>query len=324
LKPSERIRPFDAALIAFEIRFEQELSIYWNKLESEAAYAISGTPSGTEKGSLLRRFFSDAADGLAEHIHLNFSKLLNVATAHRKCLGEQSPLGWTSSQVRRNVCNFLGMDERFDPLSPLRNDSRVLNTALQLSTNAQPWDEFSIPSRLPAWVGHDWSMRAAMSRSKEVDLSWAGAEPLSLPETQKWAKFREHDLYSKIEKQIEADGYDGVIVAAASGISVLDSLEAENSSARRNRKAPPLGHKKLDLTSYLVRAGLTDRQYQCFSLRFEYGLKKSEIARRLSIDRRTVDEHIAAADVKIEKSKLQEKSDRNFAKTKPGEFRTNH
>jgi len=312
LKPTARIDPFDAALFAFELRFEQDLNSHWDELEYEAQYEISATPSGSEKGSLLSRFFSDAGDRLANIIHLHFSKLMGVATASRGRFRNQSPLGWTSSQVRRNVYSFLAMEERVDPDSPQREDSRVLNTALRISTNALPWDESSIPSRLPAWAGSQWSMRVAMSRSKKEDLSWADAEPLSLAETQEWAKFRECEIYRKIEKQIQSDGYDGVIEAGARGISVVQPVEARNSSARR---------KKRDLTRYLVGAGLTDRQYECISLRLEYGLNQSQIARRLGITRKTVIEHITAAEIKLERQGGKEKSDRNFAKTNPGESR---
>ena len=71
---------------------------------------------------------------------------------------------------------------------------------------------------------------------------------MSHAETQEWAKFREYEIYKKVEKQIETEAYDGFIEAAARGISVLQRVEVENSSARRNGKTLRLGGKKTDLT----------------------------------------------------------------------------
>lgn len=273
---------------------------------------------------MLARFFSDAGDQLAKDIHQHYSKLLGVAAAGRGHLGNQSPLGWTSAQFRTQIYNFLGMDQRFDPLSPLRDDSRVLNTALRIAADIQLWDESTVLSRLPAWLGQRWSIRALMARSKKEDLSWADAEPLSVAETQEWAKFREYDIHKKIEKQIEIDGYDGVIEAGARGISILQPVDAADSPAGRRDKTSRLGPKERDYSFLLDGAGLTARQHQCYSLCLEYGLPIAEIARRVGITRKTVDEHILAAKAKIDNQTAKYRSDRNYAKKKPGESRTDH
>jgi hypothetical protein len=46
-----------ATLAAFWIRFERELNSRWEKLEHEAAMRVIGSPSGSEKHSLLEGFF---------------------------------------------------------------------------------------------------------------------------------------------------------------------------------------------------------------------------------------------------------------------------
>ena len=82
-----------------------------------------------------------------------------------------------------------------------------------------------------------------------------------------------------------------------------------------------LGPKRQDLSRYLDSARLTQRQYECVSLLLEYGLRKSHIARRLGIHRKTVDEFIAAAEKKLEASKAKLMSEKNRAKIKPDGFR---
>jgi predicted DNA-binding protein (UPF0251 family) len=54
-----------------------------------------------------------------------------------------------------------------------------------------------------------------------------------------------------------------------------------------------LGPKKTEV--YLVFADLTNKQRECLSLRLEYGLSVTEIAKRLGRSRKTIDESITAA-----------------------------
>jgi DNA-binding CsgD family transcriptional regulator len=86
-------------------------------------------------------------------------------------------------------------------------------------------------------------------------------------------------------------------------------------------KTPKLGQKKQDLSRYLDSADMTERQYECLSLRLEYGMRKSHIARRLGIDRKTLDEHIAAGERKIAHAKNKLIVQRNSAKLDPGRLR---
>ncbi len=58
---------------------------------------------------------------------------------------------------------------------------------------------------------------------------------------------------------------------------------------------------------YFDRAKLTEIQHEVISLRLEYGLPVSAIAKRLSKSRKTIDEHIAAAQKKIEYAGSAEK-----------------
>jgi DNA-binding CsgD family transcriptional regulator len=71
--------------------------------------------------------------------------------------------------------------------------------------------------------------------------------------------------------------------------------------------------KRTDLSRYMDQAQLTDRQCECFSLKFEYQLPVIAIAERLHIHRKTVDEHIEAANRRIElaNSKAKTRDTRN-------------
>jgi DNA-binding CsgD family transcriptional regulator len=109
--------------------------------------------------------------------------------------------------------------------------------------------------------------------------------------------------------------------------SALDSpvvpLSHESMTASPARAAQPdkskLPAKTTDLSKYLDGAELTDRQRECFSLKFEYGLRVSAIVNRLGLSRKTVDEHIAAAKRRIGWSQIREKQKANSARLNPGE-----
>jgi len=75
--------------------------------------------------------------------------------------------------------------------------------------------------------------------------------------------------------------------------------------------------KKLDLSQRLDQVNLTDRQRECLSLRLEYGLSVSAIAKKLGRTRKTIDEHIHAATARFEQETEKQRRDRDRAKRTP-------
>jgi DNA-directed RNA polymerase specialized sigma24 family protein len=90
-------------------------------------------------------------------------------------------------------------------------------------------------------------------------------------------------------------------------------------SGGRPSKKDKLPAKTIDLSRYLDQAQLTDRQRECFSLRFEYEMKLSAIAKWLGLSRKTIDEHIAAARRRMDWSEIKEKMKTNKRRLNPGE-----
>jgi DNA-binding CsgD family transcriptional regulator len=72
--------------------------------------------------------------------------------------------------------------------------------------------------------------------------------------------------------------------------------------------------KKTDLSRVFDRVNLTDRQRECASLRFEFGLTVSAIATKFGLTRKTVDEHLQAAEVKLQLYRAKQIRDKNGAK----------
>jgi DNA-binding CsgD family transcriptional regulator len=75
--------------------------------------------------------------------------------------------------------------------------------------------------------------------------------------------------------------------------------------------------KKCDLSREFDQVNLTERQRECISLRLEYGLTVSAIAKKLGLTRKTVDEHLQAAQSKFQQETAKQRRDRNRAKRTP-------
>jgi len=122
-------------------------------------------------------------------------------------------------------------------------------------------------------------------------------------------KGREH---AENKEKLARDRISSTVPSTGTAEEVFRS---DNNSAK-NRSH--LGGKKQDLSQYLDSAKLTQRQHECMSLHFEYALKLTEIAHRLGIDRKTVEEHLALARAKLEKQTARGRHQKNLAKVKPG------
>jgi len=77
--------------------------------------------------------------------------------------------------------------------------------------------------------------------------------------------------------------------------------------------------KQIALSRYMDQAQLTDRQRECLSLKVEYGLPVIAIAERLHIHRKTVDEHIEAANRRIKLAKIKGKARDNRNRFNPAD-----
>ncbi|MGC2109397.1 MAG: hypothetical protein WA655_07760 [Candidatus Korobacteraceae bacterium] len=234
---NEQLSDFEAAVIAFRLRFEQQLLSRWEHLEGKTGPAVmNATPDG--KGQLLLAFFKDAEKEIAAIIHEYFPTLLKVATMHRARLVDRSPLAWTQVQIFTQVSNFLGVDETFDEKSVPRDDSRVLRTIERICTGRGWFDDgCPVEFRLPSWskrkrgLSQHMNLQPMHLSESSNSCSENDTEPLSRSDTLKWVKETEFWIWRKVEHQIEDEWWEGIIEAGKTGVSVLQKASDDTRTA---------------------------------------------------------------------------------------------
>lgn len=111
------------------------------------------------------------------------------------------------------------------------------------------------------------------------------------------------------------------VETAAPTVSYWDELQAKTEAVLEflrivaNSNPQKLPSKKQDLSEWFADANLTDRQMECSSLYWEFGLSDAEIARRLGITRKTVYEHREAARRKINEARSRDSRAKRRAKS---------
>jgi len=167
----------------------------------------------------------------------------------------------------------------------------------------------------------------------------AGDAPAWAREVNDVAELLPYRINDALPKPLRAGRYDANDRAQAEAVKSLSSVEQIQALTWRvldqqlrrlkrrwsativtGRKGSKRGLKgveglvhKTDLSRY--KHGLTEKQQLAFSLKYEYGLKLSEIASRMELDRKTAYEHIKAATRKIDQVRSSEKRKARAKKT---------
>lgn len=126
------------------------------------------------------------------------------------------------------------------------------------------------------------------------------SERMSEADTVAWVRKRESVICDRLARQLSNECLDGTMMAGR--------IAGRKQPMEAPANPKKLGPKKRDLSQYLDAASaLTERQRDCLSLRLEYGLGITEIARRLGIHHATVYEHIAAGKKVLDNDRFNSK-----------------
>jgi hypothetical protein len=121
---------------------------------------------------------------------------------------------------------------------------------------------------------------------------------------EQFGKSREflEDLSKQLRKQADENSIREALhqLVGISSATAEPSEPQEQPTADASKGFDGLGQKQTDLSQYFDAAELTERQRECASLKWEYGLGVTEIARRLGLGHHsTVQEVLKAVDTKL-------------------------
>lgn len=164
-----------------------------------------------------------------------------------------------------------------------------------------------------SWI-HDIIERYATEKLRRPNVEYYLADALGLSEAEtKLPAFKR-----ALGEVLSFIGRSGLpTYQARMKLELMAALESEK---RKKRKRYPKGFEKLppkrqDSLRFFENANLTERQKQCASLRWEYGLRITDIARRLGLHRKTVQEHLARANAKMKWRETPSKNPTRAGKT---------
>ena len=176
---------------------------------------------------------------------------------------------------------------------------------------ASPW-------RAPAWlfgVSLAFFGIGVVKTNRVPDRE--SAERLGLSHTRLLFKGAKRVFLWELEKAIEMVRNEetaaaGAIPPSTGGGQTQEQIKPKGSKGLL-KGIEGLGPKKTDLSQYTH--NLTEKQQLAFSLKFEYELGLAEIASRMGLNHKTVYEHIAAAERKMQQARSNEKRKAHRTKT---------
>jgi predicted DNA-binding protein (UPF0251 family) len=247
--------------------------------------------------AIFKAYLDAFRSGLETEVLRLFRETLQIGLGNPEAI-KMSPVEWAKTHVRILIRKKAAMVERWTKETcDGQNGAKRLETENDFEELVF-WRKWRAPRVIYMQPSGNAAYNAADTWRREDELV-----------TQQLLKAFSDRFILFLEIELDKCAGDAHVVLAKVGGPKVDAnqhsihsstLRQVSKSQTPSRHNIQLGPKKQDLSKYLDSAELTARQLECISLRLEYGIKKSEIARYLGIDRKTLDEHLAAAERKIQ------------------------
>ena len=206
---------------------------------------------------------------------------------------------------------FLGHHEQ--PPSPSEEEKDVLRRTVNLVvSDSPPWalEVNGVVERLPSHI-----YGALPETLRKGGFGFDGDNPAQVEAVRSAAK----TLSSVEQIQEFAQGVIDQQLGRLERRWSATIAQVQEGNEQKGSKRPLKGVeglvRKANLSRYMH--NLTEKQQLAFSLKYEYELGLSEIASRMSLDRKTAYEHIEAAKKKIDEAVSSEKRSSNRVKSTP-------
>jgi DNA-directed RNA polymerase specialized sigma24 family protein len=282
-----------------------------NSSESEALVAHAEIESTRFNGRNSRFYgrFVPLLTGMVTLLGESYRRYFKLGLAHTREVGSDAHY-WALNQLQPGVNAVLEWigdwytlacdgENRYVqrvgsiPFVPGETGSLSIPTIKLQPPQPKPWCA-------PAWLF--WmSPLVGISGLKTKHIPETDSDkPLSAALTRLLFKGVRRVLLWRLRAEIEnVRNEETVAAGAVAPTTVQEEIKTNKRriEKRRPKRFDGLGEKKADLSEYTD--VLTEKQKDSFSLKYEYGLGTGEIASRMELDRKTVYEHIEAADRKV-------------------------
>jgi len=317
-----------AAVEAIDNMLVQELDGVFHRGQIDAMFAHDeiGLAPITQKSDIFYRHFVPARNQLILLLANSYRQYFKVALAHLREVGTspeqlawnrlQSPIDVAKEWIRDwyiLACDGENQSVRHSGQISFDSGQTVL---LPISLNVQPLPPESW--RVPAWLFQISIAYVGVGPLKTKNVpSNDSEERLDMAHTRLFLKGARRVFLWELRATIERVRNEET--AAAGAIPETSISQSEEANKRPRPKHWLKGieglTRKADLSKY--KQGLTEKQELAFSLKYEYEVGPAEIAVRMGIDRKTVAEHIEAANRRIKQLQSNERGKANRAKKTP-------
>jgi DNA-binding CsgD family transcriptional regulator len=283
-------------------------------------------PIKLRTGAFYRHFLPLLKD-LISLLTRSYRRDFKLALAHPNQTG-RDPHEWVSDQLQPAIVASLEWIREWYILACdgenqyVRHTARVDFAPGQTVSASIPLALAPFPPpeswRAPAWlfqVGPVVGIGPLKTKNVPANDS---EERLSAAHTRLLLKGARRVFLGHLSAAIETVRNEEVAAAGAIQTPTVDAQAREpNKRPKHWLKGTEGLVRKADLSKYTH--GMTERQQMAFSLKYEYELGPTEIASRMGLDRKTVNEHIEAANKKIKLNRASEIRKVNRAKGAPEE-----
>ena len=286
------------------------------------AHSEIGRASIDHKMSAFYRHFLPLRKDMVTLLADSYRRYFRLGLAHlSRAYGEAD--GWAQGQLWPAVCLVMNWQRDWYILA-CDGENQSLRLVGSMNFVPNQTVSLSIPATLPpspppaSWRAPSWLFGVSVALTgiallKERHVPAKDSEErLGEAHTRLLLKGSRRVFFRELGSAIIRVRNEEVAAAGA-----IPAEAAGEPSKGKDSKEGPKGIeglvRKSDLSQYIN--NLTEKQRLAFSLKYEYELGLADIASRMGLDRKTVYEHIEAANRKINQDRSNEKSRGNRSKS---------
>jgi len=324
--------PLQKAIEHIRKTFDDSL---WNATQSEddCHGAITAQNRTLPEPEIFQSHWNSLAKSIQQLVEGTFTVLLAIASKNNL----EDPIEWATSQVRL----MLEDEQLVEEIQVPRGATRLRNWIVTACDGDRPSPPIGDKAAYEAWLFcRDWQsptwlhMKPLGNTAYDSDRAWIRD---TLDVSQSTLAYHCECMWFAIRKKLQnLAGSAHTRIALTGDVSKAEPREPAAKEEGEETEPAPVAQREADLESKFPPAAkplpraraylsdlmddakLTERQRECYSLKWEHGLKEADIAPRLGISRQAVYDRLAAGQKRMDRNKANQKA-RKAAGRRPQE-----